>query len=573
MARSTHLTNDHPSHQRQRLSASHSATTSTQNVLQRAQDDPQSLGVADIQVLQRTIGNRGTARLLSSVPSVNVGRNLTQAKPVQRSLHGPEGGTVDQGVEQQINRAGEGRSLEPKTQSSMEQAFGADFSGVRVHTDQSSATLNRTLNAKAFTTGRDIFFGQGEYNPDSRSGNQLIAHELTHTLQQGGAGQGSVQASRRSFGTIQRKGGNETDEIKNIQQSLTPNFAPRSTDDPARFEVTIAVAQGLPEYLKFAKTRMRSTIRNKARGKLKSLPVLGGLVRDAKTSAQIKDKAAKKAAPKDAAGEAADADVNRIAQESNNVGHSWLKFSTYNTTGNLIGTYSFGFIPGQAPTNPQDRVPGYVRNPDLEYEDEASRRYQSTTVPAKKYLSGLRKATTLSAAPPNYSTIGYNCTQFVKDVGKAAGAAVPSKVGLIIPISNRGLFKSAANPNKLFDKLGDTAQTDSIESQMIGSKDYESDDNGMLVSQDELVKSWTADDVIRFLVRKQFVAYSFNEGGREKWEEEKLRDFHLELLSKEDIKEVLEDFDLEELHKLFNLMGVSTANLPAMRRRNPWDRW
>lgn len=66
----------------------------------------------------------------------------------------------------------------------MEQAFCADFSGVKVHTDGQSDQLNQSIQARAFTTGQDVFFGQGEYNPGSRGGQELLAHELTHVVQQ-----------------------------------------------------------------------------------------------------------------------------------------------------------------------------------------------------------------------------------------------------------------------------------------------------------------------------------------------------------------------------------------------------
>jgi hypothetical protein len=65
-----------------------------------------------------------------------------------------------------------------------EPRFGYDFSGVRIHIDSQADMLNRELNSLAFTTGNDIFFGQGQYNPDSSSGRRLLAHELTHTIQQ-----------------------------------------------------------------------------------------------------------------------------------------------------------------------------------------------------------------------------------------------------------------------------------------------------------------------------------------------------------------------------------------------------
>jgi hypothetical protein len=105
-----------------------------------------------------------------------------QMKP----LHGPEAGEVEQSVEQQIQAArGGGQLLDDNVRGSMEQGFGADFSNVRIHTGSQADTLNRSLNARAFTTGNNIFFRSGEYNPGSSSGQQLLAHELTHTVQQG----------------------------------------------------------------------------------------------------------------------------------------------------------------------------------------------------------------------------------------------------------------------------------------------------------------------------------------------------------------------------------------------------
>jgi hypothetical protein len=100
-----------------------------------------------------------------------------------------EGGDVGSDVEQQIDSArGGGQAIDDSVRAPMESAFGADFSGVRVHTDSTSDQLNNAVQAKAFTTGNDIFFKQGEYNPGSSDGQKLLAHELTHTIQQGAAG-------------------------------------------------------------------------------------------------------------------------------------------------------------------------------------------------------------------------------------------------------------------------------------------------------------------------------------------------------------------------------------------------
>jgi hypothetical protein len=68
----------------------------------------------------------------------------------------------------------------------MGQAFGADFAGVRVHAGGPADGLNRALSARAFTIGNDIFLREGAYNPGTSGGRELLAHELTHVVQQGG---------------------------------------------------------------------------------------------------------------------------------------------------------------------------------------------------------------------------------------------------------------------------------------------------------------------------------------------------------------------------------------------------
>ncbi|WRH68002.1 MAG: DUF4157 domain-containing protein [Planktothrix sp. GU0601_MAG3] len=116
-----------------------------------------------------------------------------QAKPQNKALGG---GAVSTDIETTIQSAKSGGSpLDAGLQSKMGKAMGADFSGVKVHTDSQSDKLNRSLSSRAFATGPNLFFKQGEYNPGSRSGQELIAHELTHVVQQGAS---PVQAKRES---------------------------------------------------------------------------------------------------------------------------------------------------------------------------------------------------------------------------------------------------------------------------------------------------------------------------------------------------------------------------------------
>lgn len=112
--------------------------------------------------------------------------------PVQR--HGatpvPAVGAHTEGA---INGSrGGGQAMPGETRDFMESRFGRDFSDVRIHSDSNAAQLSSALSARAFTTGKDIYFNKGQYSPDSTSGKQLLAHELTHVVQQNGSLQRKV---------------------------------------------------------------------------------------------------------------------------------------------------------------------------------------------------------------------------------------------------------------------------------------------------------------------------------------------------------------------------------------------
>ena len=81
-------------------------------------------------------------------------------------------------------RRGQGQALPADVATRFGEQFGADFSGVRVHTDGEASRIARSVQATAFTHGRDIYFSQGTYSPASASGQHLLAHELTHVVQQ-----------------------------------------------------------------------------------------------------------------------------------------------------------------------------------------------------------------------------------------------------------------------------------------------------------------------------------------------------------------------------------------------------
>ena len=123
--------------------------------------------------LQRQIGNRAVQRLLA-----------------QRSGDGSF--EIDEGTVSRINqeRSG-GQPLEGGLQKDMGESMDHDFSGVRVHTSPEADDLSQQIGAKAFTTGQDIFLREGAYDPHSGGGQELLAHELTHVVQQSGGTAGS----------------------------------------------------------------------------------------------------------------------------------------------------------------------------------------------------------------------------------------------------------------------------------------------------------------------------------------------------------------------------------------------
>lgn len=112
-----------------------------------------------------------------------------QRKPLASFIQRKESsaGTVaSDAVSNKINASkGNGSSMDSHTQSFMQSRFGTDFSDVKVHTGGEAIQMNRELNAKAFTIGNDIYFNEGQYNPNSGDGKHLLAHELVHTIQQG----------------------------------------------------------------------------------------------------------------------------------------------------------------------------------------------------------------------------------------------------------------------------------------------------------------------------------------------------------------------------------------------------
>ena len=124
----------------------------------------------------------------------------------------------------QTARYSEGKPLDPQVRQEMEEFLGQDLSHVRVHRDRASEESAEALGAKAYTRGKDIYFGKDLYAPHSPEGKRLLAHELVHVVQQSG---GEQEVTRHSpiTGSLEK----EADQaVQLLEQGIKPDISTRS---------------------------------------------------------------------------------------------------------------------------------------------------------------------------------------------------------------------------------------------------------------------------------------------------------------------------------------------------------
>jgi len=128
---------------------------------------------------------------------------------LQRAIAGRTGQTGEAEISDELQRAlaseqGHGQALPQQVRQEMEGAFGASFGGVTVHSDAKADEFSQSLSARAFTLGSDVYFAEGQYQPATREGQRVLAHELTHVVQQGQepGGGSSSPAARTVVGAV-----------------------------------------------------------------------------------------------------------------------------------------------------------------------------------------------------------------------------------------------------------------------------------------------------------------------------------------------------------------------------------
>ncbi|SDC59515.1 protein of unknown function [Sanguibacter gelidistatuariae] len=158
------------------------------------------------------------------------------AAPTPGAVVGAAGGALDAATSGQISaRTGGGRGLPDGLRQSMEGAFGTGLGHVRIHDDSTSASLNKAVSARAFTSGSDIFFGAGEYAPHDAVGQKVLAHELAHVVTEGGAA--PLRRWPWSSDEDKKKAAEEKAESDRVAKEKAAEKEKKRIDDAAAKEV------------------------------------------------------------------------------------------------------------------------------------------------------------------------------------------------------------------------------------------------------------------------------------------------------------------------------------------------
>lgn len=193
-----------------------------------------------------------------------------EVQTLQKQASGDDG-TVSPSVESTLQSSkGGGSPLDNNTRGEMESGFGADFSNVRVHNDSAAVQMNQELGSQAFANGSDIYFNEGNYNPGSDSGKHLLAHELTHTVQQGGA---DIQQKPLQISSV-------PEMVQGFAISDLPSIAVNEIRDIARRIPGYTLFTVIIEYNPITSQRVDRTAINLVQGLLELIPVAGPAIFD-----------------------------------------------------------------------------------------------------------------------------------------------------------------------------------------------------------------------------------------------------------------------------------------------------
>jgi len=276
----------------------------------------------------------------------------------------------------QIDRLqGAGHPLPSAIRAFFEPRFGYDFSQVRIHTDVQAAASTRAVQALAYTVGHDVVFAPGQYAPGTQWGQRLIAHELTHTIQQGKATPLGRAGSDEREPRIDRAAAAEPmtihDDLRSpiIARQLDPSMCATDCD--------------IPDGSEAPQSKNTLTIYADKEGPFLLLPA------------------------------------------THKVGHSWLKLKS---KGGDYWTYGFWPQTGFDPSNAFQDVEGCVHHPDTAHSPTSEQTFELTDA---EFAAAMAKAKSICLTTPKYNLFGLQCTDFVKQVLEVAGKGSALGFGLI----------------------------------------------------------------------------------------------------------------------------------------------
>jgi hypothetical protein len=195
---------------------------------------------------------------------------------LMRKAENGVGAIAEPSLLSQLNASkGSGMPLPSSTKGLMENSFGKDLSQVRVHSDQKAIEMSRGIHAKAFTHGNNIYFNTGEFRPHTSVGKRLLAHELAHTIQQGG------KISRSTIQREEKKEGDEKPVTTKVEVVTEHDFSENKTKAKATTTRSAEekVAKGVTATAteKTSDEGIAGTAEIKAKDKSSGLSVAGGI--------------------------------------------------------------------------------------------------------------------------------------------------------------------------------------------------------------------------------------------------------------------------------------------------------
>jgi outer membrane protein OmpA-like peptidoglycan-associated protein len=176
---------------------------------------------------KKEAGNATTPAYDTVNQTLQIQRKCAECEEKEKKLQKKESGNSTTPAYDTVSQAlqSPGQPLDTSTRNFMESRFRYDFSQVKIHTNSIAAESAREVNAHAYTVGNSVVFARGQYTPDTTAGRKLLAHELTHTIQQAPAGRSALQ-SKLNIGAINTP---EETEAEHVAEQVTNGAANRVT--------------------------------------------------------------------------------------------------------------------------------------------------------------------------------------------------------------------------------------------------------------------------------------------------------------------------------------------------------